>query len=351
MFRESSVKFNNKKGFTLAELLAVLAITVILLAIGMVAILHYSNVLKLTEMDNNSKEIFIAAQNHLTHAQASGALKSYDIANNADGKLGTAMTNEPSDFQEATGKTWPENGRDADNAYYYIVYKPGDTSTRNDTILKGILPFGSIDENLRTDGYYIIEYNIKTATVYGVFYNDAKTLSTSDESAGSYLNSTAADSKVRADSDSGKSARMGYKSVAGEGFVLGYYGGAMVNVLGTKITAPTIEVSNGNKLQVKVTDPNYFRSGGGTQLKTYINLTVTGLQSGSTKTLTLDLNTSGDKGAKTNDNKIYYDSWSVKSNDGNTAKEYTINLDDITRVGGHFAEMFTSFIQIGRAHV
>lgn len=344
MFRESSVKFNNKKGFTLAELLGTLAITVILLAIGMVAILHYSNVLKLTEMDNNSKEIFIAAQNHLTHAQASGALKSYDIANNADGRLGTAMTNEPSDFQEATGKTWPENGKDADNAYYYIVYKPGDTSTRNDTILKDILPFGSIDENLRTDGYYIIEYNIRTATVYGVFYNDSKTLSVNDEGAGSYLNSTAAGSKVRADSDSGQSARMGYKSATGDDFVLGYYGGAMVNVLGTKITAPTIQVSNGNKLQVKVTDPNYFRSGGGTQLKTYINLTVTGLQSGSTKTLTLDLTSSGDKGAKTNDNKIYYDSWSVKSDDGNTAKEYTINLDDITRDGGHFAEMFTSFI-------
>jgi prepilin-type N-terminal cleavage/methylation domain-containing protein len=343
MFRESSVKFNNKKGFTLAELLTVLGITVILLAIGMIAILHYSNILKLTQMDNTSKEIFIAAQNHLTHAQTSGALKAYDV-NNGDGKLGSAMTNEPSDFTEATGKTWPEGGKDTDNAYYYVVYKPGDTSLLKDSILKDMLPYGSISEDVRTDGYYIIEYNIKTATVYGVFYNDSKDLTVSDEGSGIYLNNSADGAKVRGDSDSEKTARIGYKSASSANFVLGYYGGAMVNVLGTKITEPTIDVNNGDKLEVKITDPNYFKSVGGTQLKSYITLTVKGVESNAEKTLTLDLNDAGDKGSQTTDNKGYFGSWSVKSNDSSTAKIYTVDLDDITRAGGHFAEMFPDFI-------
>ena len=62
MTRKNSSKFNNKKGFTLAELLTVVGITAILAAIGIIALVRYSNALKLTQMDNSAKEIFIAAQ-------------------------------------------------------------------------------------------------------------------------------------------------------------------------------------------------------------------------------------------------------------------------------------------------
>ena len=70
-------KLNNENGFTLAETLVALAISIILLAITMVGILQYYKNMKLTEMDTTAKEIFIAAQNHLTQADASGELKRY----------------------------------------------------------------------------------------------------------------------------------------------------------------------------------------------------------------------------------------------------------------------------------
>ncbi len=57
-------KLNNENGFTLAETLVALAISIILLAITMVGILQYYKNMKLTEMDTTAKEIFIAAQNH-----------------------------------------------------------------------------------------------------------------------------------------------------------------------------------------------------------------------------------------------------------------------------------------------
>ena len=68
---------NNGNGFTLAELLLVVGIIVILTGISFIAATYYSRVLKLNEMDNTAKQIFIAAQNHLTSVEATGELDRY----------------------------------------------------------------------------------------------------------------------------------------------------------------------------------------------------------------------------------------------------------------------------------
>jgi len=334
MIREGCVKFNNKRGFTLAELLIVLAVTTILLAITMVGLLHYANVLKLTEMDNSAKEMFISAQNHLTQADADGTLSEFVKNNSSDAtKIGNKMTSMPSDM---SSEEWDKN---KDN-YYYISYAKGDTSALSDSILKLILPFGSIDEKLRKDGNYIIEYNVKTATIYGVFFDDRYNLKnaaagTDDEIAGNVNNG------IRSDDDTGKSARMHYTGTGSSGdyFVIGYYGGAMVDILGTKITQPEISVSNGDKLQVTVTDPNYYNSVGGVQLKTYVTLKVTGMESGNSRTFELKLSDSSADPVKADASQKY---WSVSG--GNNGAVYKIDLDDITVSGGHFAELCSNMI-------
>lgn len=324
------MKFNNKKGFTLAELLVVLGITVILFGIGMVALLHYSNMLKLTEMDNSAKELFISAQNHLTQAKASGQL-----TNVTSDQLGTKLDTKPSDM---TSEDWTE---DSENMYY-ISFSKGNEDELSSSILKNMLPYGAIDDNIRSDGYYVIEYNVVTATVYGVFYTDSK-----GGLGESYFNDG-----VRENNDTGKSDRIHYKGSAADYHVIGYYGGGMVKLLGADITKPALTVNNGNKLTVTITDPNYYttvsdNTGANSdevQLKTNITLTVTGKESHNSKTFVLGTTAAGATVSPADTNEKF---WSVKKTEVGTAKyalTYNVNLDDITTEGCHFSELCSNLI-------
>ena len=72
MKKEARLKDKFRKGFTLAETIAVVAIIAILVAIGVVAAVKYRRGLHQLEMDGTAKEIFVAAQNHLTMAESQG---------------------------------------------------------------------------------------------------------------------------------------------------------------------------------------------------------------------------------------------------------------------------------------
>lgn len=63
-------------GFTLVEMLIALAVTVILLAIGIVGVVQYQSHMKITELDNMAREIYMAAQNRAVLLQNSGRLES-----------------------------------------------------------------------------------------------------------------------------------------------------------------------------------------------------------------------------------------------------------------------------------
>lgn len=52
-------KRKHDKGFTLTEVLIVVAITIILLAVSFVAAAYYRKHLKITELDNAAREIFM----------------------------------------------------------------------------------------------------------------------------------------------------------------------------------------------------------------------------------------------------------------------------------------------------
>ena len=61
-----------KKGFTLAEALIVIAIIAVLSAVIFVAVFAYLRSMTKLEYDNYAKEMFIAAQNHLSMAESQG---------------------------------------------------------------------------------------------------------------------------------------------------------------------------------------------------------------------------------------------------------------------------------------
>ena len=339
-------KLDNRSGFTLAETLTALAISAILLAITVVGVIEYSRNLKLTEMDGTAKEIFIAAQNHLTQGEASGQLKRYrkkaldETDTTVDrAALGTLMPDRaPSDAP--SGIDWPSSNED----YYYIEYNTSAVSsadTLKGSILQYMLPFGAIDETVRSQGSYIIEYNVKTAAVYGVFYAE-------EGVSFNYSDVTALDNQGgRADTADGRHVRRDYS--AG---IIGYYGGAMAGDLMPSPTDElTLSIENKDRLKITVKDPNYFNKTIDDKgiLQTHLTLTVKGKESGNEEVFALELKDSGVAPTKKEMGKdLWWDVKNIEIEDDagrtKTGLEYTVILDDITRPGGHFADICPNLI-------
>ena len=329
-------KTSNKKGFTLAELLVGIGILSILFSIGAIGVVAYQKRLKLTEMDGIARQIFISAQNNLTIAKETGAWEEIETkrkemagASDIDAYFGQMME-QPSDYTES----WPTGAKNAEHEYRYIVYN-GNSDTQSNTILSVLLPFASIEEGVRSDGQYIIEYDYKTATVYGVFYtNSEETISyTADIIGANGLNARGG----RGQDEAGRQIRRNYKNASGKNIVIGYYGGAIAqNLTPETLSKPQVQVNNGNKLQLTITDENYNRVVGTSpnvmKIQSKIRLTLLGEDSGNKAVRLLSYNNSslfsslGDSW------------WSVKEEGGKVV--YQVTLDDITTQGGQFATLF-----------
>ena len=330
---------NRKKaGFTLAEVLAVTGILSILLSVGMLSIQIYSKNLEITEMDATAKQIFIAAQNHMTALKASGKWDTYATKTNS--YLGESMTEKPSDYP--ADQQWETGSSGSSNREYYVIQHQSGESNLTSTVLEGILPQNAIDDEIRNNGNYIIEYDYTTATVYGVFYtNSSERIDYENDIMGT--NGLDAQQGRQTGKD-GKEIRKNYKNHSGTRVVIGYYGGATSRNLSTvTLKEPKIEVDNGDVLSVTIEDKNYGERyedknlGNIGTLKTQIEVEVTGEESGASKKVLLKLD---DSGRKVNADQDTW--WTVSSSSG--GKKYTLILDDITKQGGHFADIFEGFI-------
>lgn len=272
------MKINRKKrGFTMMETIVVVALLCAVSLTAAVGVPQYRRSLQQMEMDGIAKELFVAAQNHLTTAEHQGYLGRMDFG--AD---------------------------EGDGVRYFIVDSVDDPDDR-DSVLNLMLPFGSIDETVRSGGSYIIRYSPETAQVLDVFYADRDSSkfghTFSAEEYESLMNAYRGDDR--------KEARSRYGA---EQAVIGYYGGVKAADMEstTVLAAPSIRVTNAERLYVTVYDPNAAVAGA--QLK----LTVTGKTSGVTREM------------------------NVKTALYSMGAEYTVILDDITEAGGHFNDLFCS---------
>jgi len=277
----------------MAEMLIVVGIIVVLMGVAAVGIIVHLRGLAKVEYDGYAREIFVAAQNHLTMAESQGYL----------------------------GRTEFGGDDSEDGVYYFVVNVSGDTPeytsvTDNTTVLNLMLPTGSVDETVRLGGKYIVRYHRASAQVLDVFYWE-----TSGRYAHTYDNNYSDFLSKRGD----KNALKTYTDSS----VIGYYGGVDAANLtwGEKLTAPTISVTNAERLTVTVTD-NSSDAAKGTAGYT-LRLVITGKQSGAVKTVVLTT-----RGA---DSTTY-------SSDGRFSGTgpYTYILDDVTDVSGanlHFANL------------
>ncbi|NMA93959.1 MAG: type II secretion system protein, partial [Clostridiales bacterium] len=219
-------KFKKRGAFSLVEALIAVALIGILAAVTFIAVARYQRNMQLLKMDATAKEMFIAAQNHLSMAEGQGFL---DIP--------------------ASGFGTPEGGTGPEVRYLMV---DGKSPTLNDStsVLSLMLPVGSIDDGLRTGGNYIIRYQKEPARILDVFYA---------ENSGRFAHEPAFEEGqysallgIRENSDERKN--YSYSSTV-KGAVIGYYGGvaaADIPVAG-KVKAPSLSVENGDKLQAVVT--------------------------------------------------------------------------------------------------
>lgn len=304
----------NRKGFTLAEVLVTVAIIIILAGVTFVSVAQYQKNLRLMEMDGTAKEIFIAAQNHLSVAKASGDLDrlaedAKESGSTPASSIGTKLEPAPSYADNASGE------------YYYVIHNVTSgtesyTPTEGKKILEMMLPFGALDETVATSGNYAIVYELKSASVVAVLYSGA-----GNASFGNAAVITLDDGDVKNIEEKklyqDKSARKSYEKNGVSAIVGCYTGTAGSAAIPTEtLEAPKLEVKNENKLHVLVREAKNTDN---------ITLLITGEQSGTTARRLLNRDAGADDGYK-----------------GGT---FDVTLDDITGDGVY---RFSQLINEGR---
>ena len=282
---------------TLAELLIVVAIIGILAGLSFIAVSRYQRALGQLERDGIAKEIFVAAQNHLSGVYGEGNL---EFSGDSFGIKGTS--------EEDNGK----------EIYYFVVN--GTTSFNGSNLIDQMLPFGSIDETVRTGGSYIIRYQKDTGIVLDVFYcsrNGSPTAFNHTLNEGEY------ETVLGLTGDGNKMARRTWET--GGNSILGWYGGEEAATLPTaSLATPSISVVNEEKLYVVINDSNITDA----NVRNYasLKLIIEGKSSGAKKAYLL-----ADKGTKTTSEERIVS--------GVLDSEFNLVLDDITASNLHFGQI------------
>lgn len=286
------------------EMIAVVTLLIIVMGFVVVNVASRLRSMYQMEMDQAAKEIYVAAQNHLTIAESTGQLK---------GKTGD---------DEPTGDV------------HYVIYPPDPKTGKPDpfitpssnSILPVMLPFGSIDDTLRLGGSYIIRYQYQnnegggadSAVVLDVFYASPSGTSASFGRFGYTFKdsdyATLMTPAYRKMDEDGRQIRRFYPQ--GQEGIIGYYGGAEGRSLADAVTTPKIRVENAERLRLIVTNSEKFDSE-----KYNLELYVTGVTSG-----------------------IQYGPISLGIGDYNSELAYNYVLDSVTDPGKHFAQLFPQLI-------
>ena len=201
-------------GFTMVELLTVIAI---LLLVGLIAVFSLSKLrrsLRQHELDARAEIIYVAAQNRMAELRAAGCegLYSKGLSDGDNGVYAMAFD----------GTHMDESSRDVEFCYLYV----NDASDKRTGAPAALLPDTAVDKDL-WNGCWCIEYAPSTGSIYAVFYSESPLPSHTDLN-GNYRNFNY---RVRTAS-------------------VGYYGGDIAQTQDISKFSPSISIENTEKLTV-----------------------------------------------------------------------------------------------------
>ena len=200
-----------KKGYTLAEVLATVAILLILVAIAVPAIFSIRKNLRQKALDNKAELIYTAVQNNLVKLQSNGNSSLYDGEKTAN----------------AMGRT-PSDATKEQKLYYALSTEKADTKRAASVLVTTDTVDGELYNN-----YWVVEYNPESASVYAVFYSESDSIQP--------YNPNVYDSFRYKDNRLSDGAR------------IGYYGGDALDGSNTAVLAPKFTVTNEEKLVATIT--------------------------------------------------------------------------------------------------
>lgn len=244
------IRDRGKKGFTLVEMLIVIAVLVIIMAVAVPNAAGYVKRIKLMELDDSARSIYMAVQNKMTVMKQSG-VKLEDLA-------GHSTYDNPDDLPDVFIPPEAVEGAPDDDEYI----PPEPRYLRNSKGAENGLVSLTTIEGQPYNHYYVIEYDATTGRVFGVFYSEESDLS---QYPNSYMDLTSREFEERLKKDE----------------LVGYYGGVgelMKVPTGGEVEKPTNVTDSTLEKLVFMLDPP-FKDGSTTEYDTgryYFKVEISG---------------------------------------------------------------------------
>ena len=160
---------NKKKGFTLVELMVVLAITAILAVLVGGGLIAYTRLARFEKNEANARTLFQTAQISLTRMETAGELDAFRDKVTKSGSMGQHFAE---GLTDANGK--PLDGRTQKdlNTYIAALYydKTGAADGNHNALVKELLGDYIYDASL-LNASICVEIDVQSGQVYSVFYD------------------------------------------------------------------------------------------------------------------------------------------------------------------------------------
>lgn len=162
---------NKKKGFTLVELMVVLAITAILAALVGGGLIAYTRLARFEKNEANARTLFQTAQISLTRMETAGELDAFRQQVMEEGSTGDHFQNDVT-VTDADGKTLVSRTKTELNQNVAALYydRTGAAAGNHNALVERLLGDYIYDDSL-LNASICVEIDVQSGQVYSVFYD------------------------------------------------------------------------------------------------------------------------------------------------------------------------------------